>query len=173
LGQAKEEFQTKVNSKLEIVQKGFFYDEIFGNTGAIPPRVGQTTTYTISWQAKDYYNSVKNVKVEAVLPPYVSLTGKIFPEDSRLTLDSLSREIVWEVGDMSVGQGVLNSAPNVSFQVAFTPQSYQAGQTPDIISQTKITGEDSWTNATIFGTATSTNTTLPDDPGINQQGVVQ
>ena len=146
LNQIKEEFQTKVNSKLEVVQKGFFQDEIFGNSGPIPPRAGQTTTYTINWQAKNYYNEVKNVKVKTILPQYVQLTGRIFPEDARLTFDSLSREIVWEVGDMQVGQGVLNPAPNVSFQVAFLPNSSQIGQIPNIIGQTKITGDDGWTN---------------------------
>ncbi|MFH1401539.1 MAG: hypothetical protein ABIG40_01080 [Parcubacteria group bacterium] len=146
LNQIKEEFTNKVNSKLEIAQKGFFQDEIFGNSGPIPPRVGQTTTYTINWQAKNYYNEVKNVKVKTILPQYVHLTGRIFPEDARLTLDSQSREIVWEVGDLQVGQGVLNPAPNVSFQVAFLADISQIGQSPNIIGQTKITGDDSWTN---------------------------
>jgi len=160
LNQVKEEFQTKVNSKLEVVQKGLFQDEIFGNSGPIPPRAGQTTTYTISWQAKNYYNEVKNVKVKTVLPQYVQLTGKIFPEDARLTFDSQSREIVWEVGDLQVGSGVLNPAPNVSFQVAFSPSSSQIGQTPNIIGQTKITGDDTWTNAIAQGINPGVNTSF-------------
>lgn len=173
LGQAKEEFSTKVNSKLTVSQKGFFQDEIFGNSGPIPPRVGQSTTYTISWQAKNYYNTVKDVKIKAILPQNAQLTGKIFPESSRLTFDSQSREIVWEVGDMQVGQGVLNPAPNVSFQIGFIPNSYQVGQTPEIIGQAKISGEDSWTGETIFTASSAINTTLPDDPDINGQGIVQ
>lgn len=174
LDQAKEEFLTKINSKLEILQKGYFQDEIFGNTGSIPPRVGDATTYTISWQAKNYYNEVKNVKVKATLPLDVQLTGKIFPEDSRLTFDSQSREIVWEVGDLKVGQGVLNPAPNVSFQIEFRPSFSQFGQIPEIINQAKITGEDSWTGEAIETTAAAINTTLPDDDTVNdQQGVVR
>ncbi|MFH1036645.1 MAG: hypothetical protein V1756_01060 [Patescibacteria group bacterium] len=173
LGQVGEEFTTKVNSKLEIVQKGFFQDEIFGNSGPIPPRAGQTTTYTISWQAKNYYNEVKNVKVKTILPQNVQLTGKIFPEDSRMTFDSQSREIVWEAGDLRVGQGVLNLAPNVSFQVSFLPASSQIGQAPDIIGQSKISGEDSWTNETVEGVSSGINTTLPDDPSIDRQGTVR
>jgi len=173
LNQIKEEFITKVNSKLEIAQRGFFQDEVFGNAGPIPPRAGQTTTYTISWQAKNYYNEVKNVKVKTILPLNVQLTGRIFPEDARLTFDSQSREIVWEVGDLQIGQGVLNPSPNISFQVAFSPSTSQIGQIPNIIGQTRIAGDDSWTNDITeeidFGVNTSFNAT---DTASLQQGTV-
>jgi len=102
------------------------------------------------------------------------LTGKIFPEDSKLMFDSFSREIVWEIGDLEAGRGVLNPGPNLSFQISFIPSSYQKGQAPQLISQAKITGEDTWTQATLEATASSINTTLPDDPTITEaMGIVQ
>jgi len=171
LSQVKEEFSNKVNSKLEISQKGFFQDEIFGNSGPIPPKVGEATTYTIIWLAKNYYNEVKNVKVKAFLPQNVKLTGKIFPEEviEKFTFDSQSREIVWNIGDLKVGNGVLNPAPNISFQVEFTPDETQRGSTPDLISEAKITGEDSWTGEDIEAISPSINTTLPDDETITEE----
>ncbi|MDD5145643.1 MAG: hypothetical protein PHF44_02280 [Candidatus Pacebacteria bacterium] len=169
----REEFTTKVNSKLEISQKGFFQDTIFGNLGQIPPKAGEITTYTINWQAKNYYNSVKNARVKAILPGNVQLTGKISPDNSRLTFDSVSREIVWEIGDLQVGQGVLNPAPSVSFQIEFRPVSSQIGQAPEIIGEARMTGEDSWTGEIILAKSSGINTTLPDDPSINQQGTVR
>jgi len=176
LSQAKEEFINKVNSKLEISQKGYRQAEVWENSGPLPPQVGQTTTYTIIWQAKNYYNEVKNIKVKAILPQNVKLTGKIFPETEaeKLTFDSQSREIVWDVGDLKVGQGVFNSAPNNAFQIAFTPDVSQRGGTPQIIGQAKITGEDSWTGQTLETAASSVNTALPDDQTLTkQQGIVQ
>ena len=170
LSQSKEEFETKINSRLAISQKGFFQDEIFGNSGPIPPKVGESTTYTITWQAKNYYNDVKNVKVKAVLPPEVKLTGEIFPENSRLTFDSESREIVWEAGDLEPGKGVLNQAPNVSFQVSLTPEFYQKGQVPLLVNTAKISGEDSWTGIILEATSPAINTALPDDPTIGETG---
>jgi len=173
LNQVKEEFQTKVNSKIELVQQGFFEDEAFGNSGPIPPRVAQTTTYTINWQAKNYYNEVKNVKVKTILPQNVSLTGRIFPEDARLTFDSQSREIVWEVGDMQVGSGVLNPAPNIFFQVAFLPSASQIGQVPNIVGQTRITGDDIWTNNITQGIGSGLDTSFNAvDAASRQQGTV-
>ena len=163
--QVEEEFVTKIGSKIEVVQKGYFQYEAFGNSGPIPPRGGETTTYTILWQAKNYYSDVKDAKIKATLPQGVELTGKIFPEDEsqKFTFDSESREIVWSVGNMDRGKGILDSPPNLSFQIAFTPLESQRGQTPNIIGQAQISGEDTWTETFLEAVAS----------GINTAGVVQ
>ncbi|MEK9134749.1 MAG: hypothetical protein AAB451_00360 [Patescibacteria group bacterium] len=174
--QVEEEFVTKIGSKMEAIQKGYFQDEVFGNSGPLPPRGGETTTYTILWQAKNYYSDVRDVKMKATLPQGVELTGKIFPEEEaqKFTFDSESREIVWSLGNLERGKGVLNSPPNFSFQVAFTPTVSQRGQTPNIIGQVQITGEDTWTESTLEATAPVINTTLPDDKTITPAlGIVQ
>ncbi len=170
VNEVKEEFVTKISSKLEIVQKGYFQDEVFGNTGPFPPKVGEKTTYTIMWQVKNYYSDVKETKVKATLPQGVELTGTIFPEEEvpKFAYDSQSREIVWSTGDLKMGQGILGPGPNISFQIAFTPQESQRGQTPEIISEAKITGEDSWTDRIIEAASKGINTTLPDDKTITE-----
>jgi len=171
-----EEFLTKVNSKLEILQKGYFQDEIFGNSGPIPPRVGETTTYTIMWQVKNYNNDVKNVKVKALLPPEVKLTGKIFPETevSKFAFDPESREIVWEIGDMAAGKGTSEPGPSVAFQVALTPTITQRGNVAILINQAQVSAEDQWTGSTLERLANAIDTTLPDDEAVNgPQGIIQ
>jgi len=174
LFQSRDDFENKVNSKLEIVQKGFFQDNnIFGNNGPVPPRMNSITTYTITWEAKNYFNDVRDVKVRAVLPQWVSLTGKILPQDARLTFDSQSRELLWQVGDLAATQGVLNPGPTVSFQVSFSPELSQWGQAPFIINQATISGEDAWTGSILQSSTQAINTTLPDDPTINGAGTVQ
>jgi len=132
ISQIKEEFETKVNSKLEIFQQASQQGDI----------------YTITWQAKNYLNDVKNVKVKAILPSGVNLFGNVSPESesSKFAFDSGSREIIWMVGDMGTGTGIFNEAPNISFQVTLT-----SSQT--IISEATITGEDQWTELFIQGKA--------------------
>jgi len=169
LSQIKEEFETKINSRLEISQKGYYQDDEFGNSGPIPPRVGETTTYTIIWQAKNYYNDVSNVKARAFLPPEVKLTGKIFPEDAKLTFDSQSREIVWEIGKLEAGQGILTSAPSVAFQISLLPQENQRGKIVPLISEAKISGEDEWTNQGLETKTPLIDTGLADDPTISEE----
>jgi len=174
--QMREEFITKISSKIEVVQKGFYYDEVFGNSGPIPPRVGETTTYTILWQVKNYYSDVKDVKVRAKLPEYVSLTGKIFPEEmaSKFSFDPNSREIVWSLGDLERGKGIFTLPLSIAFQVALSPTESQRGQTPEIIGEIKVSGEDTWTEKILEATSTPITTALPNDPQIKpEMGIVQ
>ena len=178
LSKAREEFITKVNSKLVIDQKAYFQDEVFGNSGPIPPRVGQTTTYTIIWQVKNYYNNVKNAKVKATLPQGVNLTGKIFPEDQaeKFAFDSSSREIVWNIGDLEAGRGIIESlpGPSIAFQVSFTPALSQRGEVAGLIGEAFLSAEDSWTEESLESEDSMINTTLPDDGTISaQQGIIQ
>jgi len=174
--QMREEFITKISSRIEASQKGFYYDEVFGNSGPIPPRVGEATTYTIFWQVKNYYSDVKDVKVRAKLPEYVSLTGKIFPEEmaSKFSFDPNSREIVWSLGELKGGEGISTPPKTIAFQISFSPTESQRGQTPEIIGEVKISGEDSWTGKTLEATSTSITTALQDDPQMKpEMGVVK
>lgn len=170
LSQAKEEFVTKVNSKLEISSEAYFENPpqdiffgketkesegketlpVFKNTGPLPPEEGQTTTFTVVWQAKNYYNDLSNVKVKATLPKDVKLTGEIFPKEAKLTFDSQSREVVWDIGEMKAGEGVLSEPAKVAFQIALKPSKREKeGEGGKIsfllVGEAKITGEDTWT----------------------------
>lgn len=176
LSQVREEFVNRVSSEIEISQKGYFEDEVFGNSGPIPPEVGETTTYTIVWQAKNYYNKMSNVMVKATLPENSKLTGKIFPEEEaeRFTFDSQSRELVWNVWELMVAQGILNPAPNITFQISFVPNSSQKGQTPVIINEVTITGQDTWVGEILEARDREISTVLLDDPSIStEKGTVR
>ena len=176
LGELRQEFVTKVNSKLEACQRAYFQDEIFGNTGPLPPQVELPTTYTIMWRVKNHHNKVQNVEMKAVLPKNVKLTGEIFPEAEleNFTFDSDSREIVWKVGEMEVGRGIINPAPNVSFQITFTPDEFQIGKTPDLIGPIEVTGKDLWTGQVLRDVDEAIDTTLPDDPLVTKaMGIVE
>lgn len=152
IGDISQSFETKVNSKLAVLQQGMYQDNgVFGNSGPQPPITGQTTTYTINWQVQNFYNDVKNVKVKAILSPGVTLTGKISPSDqiSKFSLDSASRQIIWAAADsMPAGTGVSNTPPAINFQISLKPSSGQANPMP-LISKLEITGEDQYTGKTI------------------------
>ncbi|MDD2732016.1 MAG: hypothetical protein PHI53_02355 [Candidatus Pacebacteria bacterium] len=161
ISQLKQEFETKVSSKLEISQKAYYQDEVFGNSGPNPPNMSETTTYTIIWQLKNYYNDVKNVKVKATLPQDVRLTGRFFPEEEsqRITFDTQSREIVWNVKSGNVlesGTGVLGDGPSIAFQVAVTPSNSSGYQT-QLVGPARISGDDLWTGADVENTSSGLN----------------
>ena len=174
LSDVSEEFEVKVNSSIEIDQTVYFEDEVFGNQGPLPPQVGAPTTYTIVWQAKNLYNDVQNAKVKAILPAQVSLTGSVFKEGEALTFDQASREVVWEVGDLSAGTGSFKTAPSVAFQVRLTPSVLQQGNIAQLIGEVRIQADDLFTEQSLSAVDSSVDTTLPDDNSVTaQMGVVQ
>ena len=177
IGPAREDFVTKISSKLELAQKAFYSDEIFGNTGPLPPQAGMATTYTVTWQAKNYYSNVKAAAVRAILPPEAQfVSGKIFPEiqTAGLTYNEATREIVWNIGDMVAGQGLVSSPLNVSFQIAVSPMNSQIGGTAGIIGQAVIRGSDEWTEAMLESAAPVLDTASLSDPILTENsGIVQ
>lgn len=179
VSQISNEFQTKVNSKLEVFQKGFYSSQAgITNSGPIPPTAGTPTTYTITWDLKNYFNDIKNAKIRAALSQNVNLTGKISPENefSNFSFDNNSREIVWNVSGgatITAGTGVLSNAPSISFQVSLTPDYSQKGGTASIIGEATISTEDQFTGSITQGKTSPINTSLPDDPSGSGGGIVQ
>jgi len=137
LSQAKEEFETKVNSKL-VLEEGIVFEN---------------GIYTVNWKVKNYFNDVKNIKVKTVLSPNVQLTGKIYPteETSKFSFDNQSREIVWMVGDKEANTGIFNEPPTISFQLS------SLGESLNVINNTMVSGEDQWTGSFIISKAISAN----------------
>jgi len=176
LSQIRDEFEVKINSQLAVEQKGYFEDEVFGNSGPIPPEVGKKTTYTIIWQVRNYYNNVDNVKVRAILPPGVKITGNIFPEEQKqkFTFDSQSREILWDLGNLEVGTGILTPDKSMAFQIELFPAENQKGLVATLINEAQVSGEDQFTGLNIQALSSRIDTTLPDDSTINpDKGVVK
>jgi len=177
VGSAREDFITKISSKLELAQKVFYNDEIFGNSGPFPPRVGEVTTYTVTWQVKNYYSDVKGVTIKTVLPPEAQFNSdKVFPEDQagKLVYNADTRELSWSIGDMTAGQGLISSPLNVSFQISVTPMSSQAGGVAGIIGATTVRGDDGWTDTTLETTVAAVDTASISDSETGQNnGIVQ
>lgn len=155
LGNMNERINTKVNSKISLIQKGYFGKGPFDNYGPQPPTFGSLTSYTIHWQMSNRHNDLENVKVRANLAPGVRLSGEISPEDKSLSFDSVSREVIWDIGDISAGQG-----SEVYFQIIFDPRDDQEGDSVELVSKATLSAKDTWTEAIIYSTFKGVDTTL-------------
>lgn len=148
IGQSSEEFVSKVFSKLSVVQNVIYQDDVyFNNTGFYPPKVGNYSTLTVILNIQNYYNEVKNVKLRGILPRYVDLTGQISPSDSNLVFDQESRELIWNIGDMEIGGGVLSKGPEIAFQVRINPDIDMP--LISVIENLVIEGDDQFVNSKI------------------------
>ena len=155
----------KLSSDLQLGARAVYYVGPFKNTGPLPPVSDKETTYTIIWSVLNSSNDVEDVVVKAALPSYVRWIGK---QDDTLTYSSLGGEIIWKVGDVPAGSGVITKGHEVAFQVGLTPSISQVGQFPVLISDTLIFGNDVFTGVDTRSVRRSLGTQLSTDLGLRQ-----
>lgn len=153
----------KIISDVGLIAKALYYSGPFKNTGPIPPKTEQETTYTISWSLSNASNSISKGEVRAVLPTWVRYMGNFSPTTEDLTYNTSSREVIWKVGRISKGTGITSSDKNVSFQIAFTPLVSQIRNVPVILRDSILTGHDDFANVDIRVSKEPVNTQLTSD----------
>ena len=171
------EITTKIGGRLSVRSKAYFNDQTapIANTGPLPPRVNQTTTYTIHWQVVNFSNDSENVTVKTALPPGVNWTGKVFNLRSETSPEYNERtgEVTWDIGKVQPGIGVILPAQEVVFQISLTPTLTQAGRIVPIFNPTTISGKDEFTGVSLSETTIPIPSDLPDDPTVGyDQGTV-
>ncbi len=166
-------FETKLQGKVNFAQKILFQNDVFENTGSIPPKAGTSTTYTVLWQLKNYWNGLSNAKVKAILPSNVKLTGKTNPQGASFTFDSASREVVWSIGNISAYQG-FDLPYTLAFQIELLPDGSQIGSVASLIGEAHLTAEDVFSGSAIAERAEGQDTSLPYDDAVNgENGIVR
>ncbi|OGD70791.1 hypothetical protein A3I18_01455 [Candidatus Campbellbacteria bacterium RIFCSPLOWO2_02_FULL_35_11] len=155
----------KVSSDLAVTPRGTYYSGVFTNTGPLPPQVEKETTYTITWSVTNSMNDVDGVRVISSLPPYVRWMGVVSPSSEKISYNPVGGEIIWNVGDVKSGVGIKTAPREVSFQVALLPSITQANTVPNLTSEVKISGTDSFTNQILQSTEREVTTMINTDPG--------
>jgi len=162
---------SKVNSKAVLQAKGYYRENTadIKNSGPIPPKVNESTTYTIHWQIINASNDLENVKVSAILPQviewqnnYTSLhSGQILEFNERIN------QIIWEIERIPAATGYLRPAYELVFQIKLRPSSVQVGSKPTLIDESSLSGKDVFTEEILESFSQAINTSLPDDPTID------
>jgi len=141
----------------------------FENSGPIPPKADQETTYTIIWSLTNSLNTLSQTKIRSELPPYVKWTGLVDPSLESVTFDENTREVVWNAGDLRAGTGSATSPREAAFQVIVEPSLSQVGNAAVILQASSLSGEDRFTGKSVLVTTPSITTRYLTDP-IYRQG---
>ncbi len=165
----------KIASNLQFASQALYYEGAFANTGLLPPKAGEKTTYTIVWSLTNSTNDIENATVRAFLPSYVDWAGAISPQDALISYDKNTGEVVWKAGTLLAGTGILSPARDISFQIGLLPSLSQVGSAPNLVSEVVIEGKDSFVNAEVRKVKGVLSTRLDNDPKFKsgQEKVVQ
>jgi hypothetical protein len=162
----------RIISDVGLTTKALYYSGPFTNSGPIPPKVEQKTTYTVTWTLSNTANNISGVKVNSTLPPWVDFVGSILPASEALTYNSSTKEIVWDADRIPRGTGITGATRSVSFQVSISPSLSQVGTSPILINDAVLTGHDDFANVDVKVKKTSLNTRLYSDPSFHYDGSV-
>jgi len=161
---------TKVVSQLTLQAPTYYYDDTIPNSGPIPPKVGQTTTYTVKWRLINTANDLKNTEVKAYLPPHVQWINKVNPADADLKYNPQTGEVIWRVGLLPAATGILLPVKQAAFQVAITPSLAHLGSLVELIGRSTASGLDDFTGLELESiTRKAIYTDLPDDLKVSRR----
>ncbi|MBI2025605.1 hypothetical protein HYT04_02360 [Candidatus Kaiserbacteria bacterium] len=153
----------KVATAVALSASSLHFSGPLSNSGPIPPRAGNATTYTIVWNVKNSGSTVAGSSVSATLPSYVSYTDVTAGAGS-FSYDSSSRTVAWNIGDIVQGASVQGS-----FQVSLTPSTSQVGSAPILTGAPSFSGHDRFAGVQIQASANPSTTETPQDPGYTSE----
>ncbi|MBX4209074.1 DUF11 domain-containing protein [Candidatus Parcubacteria bacterium] len=153
----------KLLSNLGISSRAVYSQGPFKNSGPVPPKVDQATTYTIVWTVTNTSNTITGAKVTATLPPYVAWTGNISPTGADISYDQKGGTIVWNIGEVPRNADIGSGAKQVAFQISLKPSANQAGTVPELVGQASVSGTDVFTGAAAKNAAGSLSTRISTD----------
>lgn len=155
----------KLTTSLRLASKALYFTGPFENSGPIPPKAENETTYSIVWTVTNNLNNVSNTKVSAKLPAYVSWENVVSDSNEKISVNSNTGDISWDVGTVLAGAGFSKPKREVAFQVKLRPSITQVGKVPVLVEKQTLTGWDNYSNAQITDIRSALNTTLVGDTG--------
>ena len=158
----------RVSSEVQFASRAVYYAGPFTNSGPIPPKVEQETTYTVIWSIVNTSNRISDAEVRAVLPIYIKWYGSVSPGSENLSYNPSTNEVIWLPGDIPAGTGIGKPPREVAFQVVLTPSLSQVKTAPDLITGTVLTGTDAFSGVSLLQGKPNVSTVLSTDPKAGQ-----
>lgn len=136
---------TLVNAQLQTL----YEDGPFVNTGPVPPRVDEPTTYTLKMSVTNTTNEITDASFQAALPAYVEFIDTVSPASADVTYNDISGRLTWDIGTLPAGAGFTRPPEEVYVQVEILPTSSQAGSRVRLLADPSVSGTDSFTGEMI------------------------
>jgi len=169
---------TKINTNLILLVKGFYRENFSSiqNFGPIPPRVGQTTTFTLHWQIINVSNDIEDLIITSTLPTgvkWMNAYNATFKREG-ISYDETTKKITWNVGRVPATTGLAYGLPvyEAVFQVAINPGPQQVGQGLRLLDESIARAKDSYTGIELEVKAPAKFTTSLDDLSIKREDLI-
>ncbi|MEK7085020.1 MAG: hypothetical protein AAB904_00660, partial [Patescibacteria group bacterium] len=155
--------EIKLATDFQLARRGFYFSEILPNSGPMPPKVGEETTFTVVWSLTNSTNDIPELTLHASLPSYMTWKSIVQPTGAKISFNESTGEITWDVGELKAGTGFLRPAEEVAFQVGLIPGADLIGKAPELVGPVLASGTDVFAELPVEAKARELTLSLPDD----------
>ena len=160
----------KVSSKVVFDTTVLFNDNLIPNTGSLPPKVGEKTTYTVHFKIANINNDLKDATVRATLPDYVSWEKVTSPsQTTEISYNERTHEIIWKPNNVPAFSGTTSPLKEIAFQIGLEPRKDHVGKELILINNISFTATDTFTNKNYQLTDDQISTVLKDDISVGYE----
>ncbi|MFA6193369.1 MAG: hypothetical protein WC726_00700 [Parcubacteria group bacterium] len=164
--------EAKLNSKLIAKVEGFYNDADIPNSGPLPLKVGQKSTFTLHMKAANVSNDATDAKMAMTLAPGAKWENNFLPRDAAVNFNDRTSELVWNIGSLSAGTGIITNPKELIFQIGIMPSQNQVGDFAALLSKTVFSAKDAFTGQPLEAKLGEKNTNLMEDLGVGDTGKV-
>jgi len=151
--------EAKYSSNVQVGSQASRSSGQITDIGPIPPKVGETTTYTVTVVAEAGANDITNGVIETSLPLYVEWLDN-YSAEGEVIYNSVSKKIQWNVGNVSARE-----RKELTFQVGIKPSTSQVGSNPTLINSQSMRANDRFTGALLQDSSPAVTTELSTEMG--------
>ena len=162
--------ELRLATKVLLDVKGLYNDKQLKNSGPIPLKVGQETTFTVHWAVTSVSSDLSNASLVASLPSGTRWVGGISPSDSDIVYNDRTNQLIWSPGTVPAGAGILLPKKEVAFQIGVTPQSNQVDKALILVNKGTFSAVDTFSGKSINIDIPEKNTQLSEDSKVGYEG---
>ncbi|MCA9360696.1 hypothetical protein H6785_01180 [Candidatus Nomurabacteria bacterium] len=131
-------------------------------SGPVPPKVGETSVYTITIAAEAGANDTANGVVETSLPLNIDWLNS-YQAEGNVSFNTVSKKLQWNVGDIESGK-----RKELTFDVSIKPSTSQIGNSPVLINSQTIRANDRFTSELLQDSSPAVTTELSKEMGYEE-----
>jgi len=162
--------QTKVAGDLDLKNSIYFDESEYENSGLIPPKEGTKTTLSVHWSVENKGTDVRGVQLRSRLGSNVLFEEVLSsPEGSTIEYDESTRDLFWNLGDLSAGAGIISKDPEAIFKISITPNNSDIGNFIHLMDLVTISATDEFTGISLSGSSASVDTSGLSDSGFDAE----
>jgi uncharacterized repeat protein (TIGR01451 family) len=121
-------------------------------SGSLPPKVGTSTTYTVTLTLRNSTNDFDLATLVGFIPlgpgsfDTASVTSR---EAAGVQFDPSTGKVTWQVGKLAAHTGDFSAPRKLSFTVKLNPTASQAGKTVTLLKNVRFTAHDTFTDEAV------------------------